>query len=155
VDTTLIPLSGEDSVEGTPFDLRRLTRLGDRLDSGHPQLELGRGFDHNFVLRGTPNDSLGALRSIAHLEHPASGRALDVLTTEPGLQVYTGGFLDGSIVGKGGARYERHAGICLEPQHFPDTPNRPDFPSARLDPGQIYKTRTVYRFTRRARSASR
>jgi aldose 1-epimerase len=132
VDAGLIPTGELRGVEGTPFDFRKATRIGARLSSGDPQLALGRGYDHNFVLEG----SAGGLRPVALLREPGSGRVMEVLTTEPGLHLYTGNSLE-----------PPHGGLCLETQRFPDSPHRPEFPSARLDPGQRYASTTVYRFS--------
>lgn len=142
VDATLIPTGELAVVAGTPFDLREATVLGSRIAADHEQLKLGRGFDHNFVLRGDgPGPALAA-----RVREPRSGRVLEVLTTEPGVQLYTGNFLDGRHVGKGGVAYTQHAGFCLETQHFPDSPNQPAFPSTILRPGRPFRSRTVWRF---------
>jgi aldose 1-epimerase len=139
----LIPTGELRAVEGTPFDFRRPTAIGARLGSGDEQLALGRGYDHNFAL-----DRAGeGLALAARLIGPKRGRVLEVRTTEPGLQLYTGNFFDGTIAGKRGRPYPRHAGVCLEPQRFPDAPHHPAFPSVVLRPGQTYRTRTAYRFT--------
>lgn len=146
VDEGLIPTGETREVTGTPFDFREPMRIGARIDSADPQLARGKGYDHNFCLRRRGADP--ATPSLAaRLVEPGSGRVMEVLTTEPGLQVYAGGALDGSIVGKGGRPCGRHAGLCLETQHFPDSPNQPGFPSARLDPGQRYRSVTIYRFS--------
>lgn len=145
VDETLIPTGELRSVEGTPFDFREATAIGARIEADDEQLAFGGGYDHNFVLKGWEND--GALRSAAVLRDPASGRVMEVLTTEPGLQLYSGNFLDGSDIGKGGIAYEHRGGLCLETQHFPDSPNQPGFPSTVLRPGETYRSTTVYRFT--------
>ncbi|HET7230892.1 MAG TPA: aldose epimerase family protein [Longimicrobium sp.] len=142
VDDTLIPTGELASVEGTPFDFRAATPIGERIGADHPQLALSAGYDHNFVLDGHG----GAPVRAARVHEPGSGRVLEVWTTEPGLQFYSGNYLDGSVRGKGGRRYGHHAGFCLEPQHFPDSPNRPDFPPCILRPGERYHSRTVYRF---------
>jgi aldose 1-epimerase len=142
VDAGLIPSGELAPVQGTPFDFRRATAIGARIDQDHGQLRLGRGYDHNFVLN-RPEDGL-SLAATAY--EPVSGRTMDVLTTEPGVQFYTGNFLDGTISGKGGVKYGRRAGFCLETQHFPDSPNRPDFPSTVLRPDQTYRSTTVFRF---------
>ncbi|ARF78051.1 aldose epimerase family protein [Kitasatospora aureofaciens] len=142
VDGNLIPLGPVEPVAGTPFDLRHARRIGTCITGEHPQiLAAGRGFDHNWVLDGT------GLRRAALLSHPASGRHVECLTTEPGLQVYTGNHFDGSLISPSGRRYTKHAGIALETQHFPDSPNRPDYPSTLLRPGEKYRSRTVYRFS--------
>jgi aldose 1-epimerase len=140
-----IPTGERRAVAGGAFDFREPTSIGTgiRRAGAEPQLGLGRGYDHNFVLR----DADGMLRHAARLEHPGSGRAMDLFTTAPGLQVYTGNFLDGQLVGKGGRAYRQSDGICLEPQTFPDAPNRPDFPSARLNPGEVYEQRMVWRLS--------
>jgi aldose 1-epimerase len=138
----LIPTGELRNVAGTPFDFRKPTAIGARIGASDPQLELGRGYDHNFVLNG----EAGALRLVARVREPASGRVLEVLTTEPGLQLYTGNFLDGSVVGKGGRAYKHRYGFCLETQHFPDSPNQAAFPSTVLRPGNTYRSTTVYRF---------
>ena len=116
-----------------------------RLTASDPQLLRGRGYDHNFVLK--PATDPAVPRRAARLTEPRSGRVMEVLTTEPGLQVYAGGALDGTQVGKKGRAYGRHAGICLETQHFPDSPNQPGFPPTRLDPGQAFRSVTIYRFS--------
>ncbi|GAA1941828.1 aldose epimerase family protein [Kitasatospora viridis] len=141
VDARLIPLGQVEPVGGTPFDLRGASRIGDQLAAGHPQVRRAAGFDHNWVLDGT------GFRRAAVLVHPDSGRRLDCLTTEPGIQVYTGGHFDGSLAGRSGRPYWAHAGIALETQHFPDSPNRPDYPSTVLRPGEEYRSTTVYRFS--------
>ncbi len=138
VDPALIPTGERRPVDGTPFDLRRATTLGPALDAAG-----GIGFDHNWCLGG-PADTL---RPVARLADPASGRQLELSANQPGLQVYSGGYLSERIVGKGGRPYRRFAGIALETQRFPDTPNIDDFPSARLDPGQLYDHRMVLRLT--------
>ncbi|MFF1875362.1 aldose epimerase family protein [Kitasatospora herbaricolor] len=143
VDAGLIPLGPPASVEGTPFDLTGPRTLGRVLAGPDRQLALaGGGFDHNWVLRAPAGD---ALRRVATLWHPASGRRLQCLTTEPGLQVYTGNLFDGSLSGPSGRRYPAFAGVALETQHFPDSPNRPEYPGTVLRPGQEYRSSTVYR----------
>jgi aldose 1-epimerase len=143
VDGTLIPTGEERPVEGTPFDFRRPVAIGARIDAADPQLKAGGGYDHNYVLRG----KMGELRLAARVVEPKSGRVLEVLTTEPGLQFYSGNFLDGKVVGKSGKPYVRRGAFCLEAQHFPDSPNRPEWPSVVLRSGQTYRQTTVYRFT--------
>lgn len=138
VDEALIPTQVAP-VAGTPFDFRAPAAIGARLGEPHPQLLRARGYDHNWVLDGQ------GLRVVARLEDPASGRAMEVATTEPGLQFYSGNFLDGSLAGRDGPLV-RHAGLCLETQHFPDSPHRPDFPSTVLRPGETFASTTVYRF---------
>jgi aldose 1-epimerase len=143
VDATLVPTGELRPVSGTPFDFTSPVAIGDRIDAADEQLEFGRGYDHNFVL-----DAGGtALALAATLHDRASGRTLDVLTTEPGLQLYTGNFLDGSVTGKRGLPHRHRHALCLETQHFPDAPNQPGFPSTRLDPGSVRCSTTIYRFT--------
>ena len=145
VDTTLIPTGEIRPVEGTPFDFRMPHRIADRLRDGHnEQLRIGRGYDHNWVFGKAPGESV---RTVAKVENRKSGRAMEILTNQPGLQFYSGNFLDGTVSGKGGIIYRQGDGICFEPQVFPDTPNKPQFGSARLDPGQAYENRIVYRFS--------
>lgn len=146
-DETQIPTGDLADVTGTPFDLRRPTLLREALAAPHEQLERAGGLDHNFALEAAKAESGGTLRAAATLQHPASGRRLSVHTTEPGIQVYSGNFLDGSIQGKGGQKYGHRWAVCLETQHFPDSPNQPHFPSTRLEPGQTYRSTTVYAFS--------
>jgi aldose 1-epimerase len=143
VDATLIPTGELRNVEGTPFDFRKPTVIGARIDGSDEQLKLGRGYDHNFVLNRTGH----GLTLAARVTEPNSGRVLEVLTTQPGIQFYTGNFLDGTVRGKGGKVYGHRFGFCLETQHFPDSPNQPGFPSAELKPGQTYHEITIYRFS--------
>jgi len=143
INETLIPTGELRPVEGTPFDFRDPTPIGKRIDADNQQLEYAGGYDHNFVLR---REGEGMMLAASVLE-PNSGRFLEVLTTEPGLQFYSGNFLDGSNVGKGGKVYEFRNGFCLETQHFPDSPNQEDFPSTLLRPGEVYETQTIYRFS--------
>jgi aldose 1-epimerase len=144
VDATLIPIGERRSVAGTPFDFRQPRAIGQFIRDGRDeQLRIGRGYDHNFLVSGTP----GQLRPAASLEDPVSGRVLEVLTTAPGVQFYSGNFLDGTVVGKGGRIYRQGDALCLEPQFFPDTPNHSAFPSARLDPGREYVNTMVFRFS--------
>jgi aldose 1-epimerase len=142
VDGTLIPAGAIAPVQGTPFDFRRSTAVGARINDAHEQLKHGRGYDHNFVLDSTGN----GLRPAARVMDPKSGRTLEVATTEPGVQFYTGNFLDGSVKGKGGTVYNHRTALCLETQHFPDSPNKPHFPSTILRPGDRYRSRTVFTF---------
>jgi aldose 1-epimerase len=147
VDGDLIPTGTLDSVAGTPFDFRTPRRIGDRIDDPHPQLRFGRGYDHNWVLdRDQPAAGAGPLAYAATVRHPASGRRLDVFTSEPGLQFYSGNFLDGTLRGPQGT-YVRRAGLCLETQKFPDSPNHPTFPTAVIRPGQRYVARTTFAFS--------
>ncbi|MCB9857809.1 MAG: galactose mutarotase [Phycisphaerales bacterium] len=142
VDKGMIPTGERMPVEGTPFDFRQSRRIGDRIDERNDQIQFAPGYDHNYVLRGWN----GALRSALTLHEPTSGRTMEILTTEPGIQFYTGNFLDGTDVGKGGCVYPFRAGMCLEPQHFPDSPNKADFPSTILRPGDVYRQQSVYLF---------
>jgi aldose 1-epimerase len=144
VDATLIPTGELKSVEGTPFDFRKPTAIGARIDANDEQIHLGHGYDHNWVL-----DSSGKLAEAAEVYDPSSGRVLQVLTDQPGIQFYTGNFLNGTIKGKGGMPEERRSALCLETQHFPDSPNHPGFPSTELKAGQRYHTVTVFRFSTR------
>jgi aldose 1-epimerase len=143
VDQGLIPTGEPRPVEGTPFDFRKATAIGARIDAPDPQIVLGKGYDHNFVVDGPA----GRQRRAARVVEPRSGRVMEVFTTEPGVQFYTGNFLDGSVKGKGGKAYGRREGFCLETQHFPDSPNHPSFPSTVLEPGGRYDTTTVFRFS--------
>ncbi|MBL0171740.1 MAG: galactose mutarotase [Gemmatimonadaceae bacterium] len=142
VDSTLIPTGVLQPVKGTPFDLRTPVTIGAHINDANTQLTIAGGYDHNFVV----NRAGAGLTHAARVVEPISGRTLDVATTEPGIQFYTGNFLDGSNIGKGGHVYARRNGFCLETQHFPDSPNRPAFPSTILRPGGEYRSRTVYTF---------
>jgi aldose 1-epimerase len=142
-DPGLIPTGELRDVTGTPFDFRKSTAVGARIDQNDEQLKLGRGYDHNWVL----NHKVAALSLAARVEEPSTGRVMEVLTDQPGVQFYTSNGLDGSIHGKGGKPYVRRGALCLETQHFPDSPNRPAFPSTVLKPGQIFHSTTVYRFS--------
>ncbi|HEX5871210.1 MAG TPA: aldose epimerase family protein, partial [Longimicrobium sp.] len=140
VDAELIPTGELRPVAGTPFDFRAPAALGARIHADDEQMRLCGGYDHNLVLDGD------GLRPAARLYEPASGRVLEIHTTEPGIQLYTGNALDGTLTGKSGRPYGRHAGVALETQHFPDSPNQPRFPSTILRPGDTYHSRTIYRF---------
>ena len=142
VDSTLIPTGELATVDGTPFDFRAGVSIGERIGQDNRQLQIAGGYDHNFVLTRT---QLGLIHA-ARVVEPVSGRTLDVSTTEPGVQLYTGNFLDGSITGKSGHVYRHRNGFCLETQHFPDSPNQPSFPSTILRPGETFRSRTVYTF---------
>lgn len=142
IDGALIPTGELKSVEGTPFDFRTPHAIGERINSDDVQLSLGKGYDHNFVLDHPP----GQLAEAAEVYEPTTGRILQVLTTEPGVQFYTGNFLDGSITGKEGRVYNRRSAFCLETQHFPDSPNHAAFPSTELKPGQKFHSVTVFQF---------
>ena len=143
VDSTLIPSGGLATVEGTPFDFRTQTSIGARIDQDDVQLRYGNGYDHNFVIDRTGEGLVPA----AHVMEPTTGRVLEVSTTEPGMQLYTGNFLDGKLKGKNGSVYQRRMGFCLETQHFPDSPNKPTFPSTILRPGETYRSKTVFAFS--------
>lgn len=143
VDDTLIPTGELRRVDGTAFDFRQPVRIGARIESGEEQIRRAGGYDHNFVI----DRSAAGLELAARARDPQSGRVLDVFTTEPGVQFYTGNFLDGSQVGKGGYAYERRSGFCLETQHFPDSPNQPSFPDTILRPGGRFSSTTVFAFT--------
>ncbi len=142
VDSTLIPTGELAPVAGTPFDFRKGERVGARINTAHEQLKHAGGYDHNFVLNRTGD----GLQPAARLVDPKSGRTLEVSTSEPGLQFYSGNFLDGRLTGKGDVVYAHRSGLCLETQHFPDSPNKPGFPSTILNPGETYRTSTVFRF---------
>lgn len=142
VDSTLIPTGELASVAGTPFDFRTATAIGARIGASHQQLRFGGGYDHNFVLDRRD----GGLQHAARVVEPETGRTLDIYTDQPGIQFYSGNFLDGSIHGKAGRVYAHRFGFCLETQHFPDSPNHPGFPSTILRPGDQYTSRTVFRF---------
>jgi len=143
VDSTLIPTGELKPVQGTPFDFRAPHAIGERIDANDAQLKLGLGYDHNFVL----DHAEGQLAEAAEVYEPTTGRILKVLTTEPGVQLYTGNHLDGSITGKQGIVYKPRFAFCLETQHFPDSPNHPSFPSTELKPGQKFHSVTVYEFS--------
>jgi aldose 1-epimerase len=141
VDKTQIPTGVLRPVAGTPFDFRRPHAIGARINLPNPQLLIGAGYDHNFVLNGS------GLKLSARAYSPRSGRVLTEYTTEPGVQLYTGNFLDGKLRGKGGKLYARRGAFCLEAQHFPDSPNHPSFPTTELKPGETYRQTTVYAFS--------
>ncbi|MGJ4895629.1 MULTISPECIES: aldose epimerase family protein [unclassified Bradyrhizobium] len=148
IDETAIPLEGPPhAVAGTPFDFREPHAVGARIRADDPQIKCGRGYDHNFCLR-----QQAGVRLAARLASPRSGRVMELLTDQPGLQVYSGNYLDGTVTGKGRV-YRQSDALCLEPQVWPDSPNRPDFPSARLAPDDVYKHETVYRFSTAGASA--
>jgi aldose 1-epimerase len=142
-DGGLIPTGELKPVEGTPFDFRRPAAVGARIHTDEPQLKLAKGYDQNFVV----DKPAGQLGLHGRVHEPTTGRVLEVLSTEPGVQLYTSNYLNGSITGKGGWLYERFAGFCLEPQHFPDSPNQPGFPSTVLLPGQTYRNTIIYKFS--------
>lgn len=142
VDATLIPTGELAPVAGTPFDFRQPTPIGARINQDHPQLRHGLGYDHNFVLAR----SAGGLQPAARVFEPTTGRTLEIATTEPGIQFYSGNFLDGTITGKEGRVYQKRYGFCLETQHYPDSPNQPGFPSTLVRPGETYRSKTVFTF---------
>jgi aldose 1-epimerase len=143
VDAGLIPVGGVQPVAGTPFDFRQKTAIGKRINDANDQLKIAGGYDHNWVLNG-PN---GAMKVAAQLHDPKSGRILTVTTTQPGVQFYSGNFLDGSYTGKAGVKYTKNTGLCLETQHYPDSPNQAAFPSTLLKPGETMHSETVFAFS--------
>ena len=145
VDAGLIPTGELRKVAGTPFDFTKSTAIGARIGQNDEQLKFGRGYDHNWVL----DSGGGSMAKAAEVYEPSTGRVMEVWTTEPGLQFYTGNFLDGKVTGKGGVAYPFRGAFCMETQHFPDSPNKPSFPSTELKPGQTYHTTTVYKFSAR------
>jgi len=144
VNKTLIPTGELKPVEGTPFDFRKPVTVGARIQEKDEQLLIGKGYDHCWVL-----SSSDSLKLAATLYEPTSGRVVEVRTTEPGIQFYSGNFLDGTLTGKGGVVYPQRFGLCLETEHFPDSPHRPAFPSVVLEPGAVYQTTTSYKFLTR------
>jgi aldose 1-epimerase len=145
VDAGLIPTGELREVKGTPFDFTKSTAIGARINQADEQLKLGGGYDHNWVL----NRNYNGLTKAAEAYEPATGRVLEVLTSQPGLQFYTGNFLDGTVHGKGGKVYQRRGAFCMETQHYPDSPNKPSFPSTELKPGVTYHAITIFRFSAR------
>jgi len=143
VDAGLIPTGELRDVKGTPFDFTAMTAIGARIDSSDEQIVFGKGYDHNWVFSRWDK----TLRQQATVYEPTTGRVMEVFTTEPGVQFYTGNFLDGTLTGKGGKVYQKRSGFCLETQHFPDSPNKPNFPTTVLKKGETYKTTTLYRFS--------
>ena len=143
VDGGLIPTGNLPEVAGTPMDFTTPHTVGERINMDFEQLKIGGGYDHNWVLR----NSDGSLALAATVYEPESGRFMEVFTTEPGIQFYAGNFLDGTLTGKNNARYVRRGGLCLETQHFPDSPNQPTFPSTVLRPGETYESQTIYKFS--------
>jgi aldose 1-epimerase len=143
IDPGLIPTGELKKVEGTPFDFRKPRAIGKRINDNDEQLHAGKGYDHNWIL----NKKARELSLAARVSEPVTGRVMEVWTTEPGLQFYSGNFLNGKDIGKGGKPYLFRGAFCLETQHFPDSPNHPDFPSIVLKPGERYEQRTVYRFS--------
>ncbi len=145
VDKTLIPTGVLEPVTGTPFDFTKAKTIGAEINAEHQQIKFGGGYDHCWVF----TDSSNSLKQVASVYEPSTGRVMEVSTTEPAVQFYTGNFLDGSNIGKGGVSYARRTGFCLETEHYPDSPNQPKFPSTVLRPGETYKSTTVYRFSSR------
>ena len=145
VDKTLIPTGELRPVKGTPFDFTTSTKIGARIDDPYDQMVLGHGYDHNFVINRKSGDTGLVLAARAY--DPSSGRVLEVSTTQPGVQFYTGNFLDGTVTGKQGHVYKRRYAFCLETQHFPDSPNHPEFPSTILKPGETFRSQTVFKFS--------
>jgi aldose 1-epimerase len=144
VDNTLIPTGEIATVENTPMDFRKPVAIGARINDDYQQLKYGRGYDHNWVLN---NYKPGVVRKVASVYDSTSGRFMEVLTDQPGLQFYSGNFLNGMVKGKGGVAYIHRSALCLEAQHYPDSPNEPDFPSTTLRPGELYKQTTIYKFS--------
>ncbi|MFP5209067.1 MAG: aldose epimerase family protein [Acidobacteriota bacterium] len=142
-DAGLIPTGKEDPVAGTPLDFRKLTPIGARINDNFEALKYAGGYDQNFIVNGKP----GTLRLAAIAEDPVSGRKMTVDTTQPGVQFYSGNFLDGTLTGRHGIKYQKHSAFCLETQHFPDSPNHPNFPSAALRPGETFHQTTTYTFS--------
>jgi aldose 1-epimerase len=155
IDAGLIP-TGIAAVAGTPFDFRAPTAIGARVDDDDPQLALAGGYDHDWIVDDTRDDAGdGTLRLAARLEDPVSGRTLELRTTEPAIQCYSGNFLDGTLRGHGGTVYGHRSAVCLEPQHAPDSPHHADWPSTILRPGEIYRSRSVYTFGASPREPAR
>ena len=145
VDKTLIPTGELRSVKGTPFDFTTSAKIGTRIDDTYDQMVLGHGYDHNFIL----NRKGDGLTLAARVYEPTRGRVMEVSTTQPAVQFYTGNFLDGTVTGKHGHVYKRRNGFCLETQHYPDSPNHPDFPTTILKPGETFHSETVFKFSTR------
>jgi len=143
VDRVLIPTGEVKSVKGGPFDFTSAKKIGLDINANDEQISLGGGYDHCYAFDKAP----GAFGKIARVEEPVSGRVMEVFTTEPGVQLYTGNNLDGHLIGKYGAKYTKRSGFCLETQHYPDSPNKPNFPSTVLRPGETYTSKTVYQFS--------
>ena len=143
VNKTLIPTGELMKVENTPFDFRTPHKIGERINDKNEQIEFGKGYDHNWVL----NNYDGTVKKVGELYDPSSGRVMELYTDQPGMQFYSGNFINGTLKGKKGLVYNYRTALCLEAQHFPDSPNQSNFPSTRLNPGEKYKQRTIYRFT--------
>ena len=144
VDATLIPTGELASVESTPMDFREATAIGSRINDDFEQLKFGKGYDHNWILNKSAENEMTLAATVYE---STSGRYMEIYTTEPGIQFYSGNFLDGTIVGKSGKNYKFRDGFCLETQHFPDSPNQPNFPSTVLRPGETYETTTIHKFS--------
>jgi aldose 1-epimerase len=142
VDSTLIPTGELRPVDGTPFDFRTPTAIGARIGQDDEQLKFGNGYDHNWIINGPRS-----LRLMARVSDPTSGRILEVYSTEPAMQFYSGNFLDGTLTGKGGWTYQFRDAFCMEPQHYPDSPNKPQFPTTELKPGETYHNVIMYKFS--------
>ena len=142
VDKTLIPTGQLQDVKGTPFDFTKPVAVGARINDNHPQLQNGLGYDHCWVF-----DKTNIASTAATVYDSASGRFLEMFTTEPSVQFYSGNFLNGSLTGKYGTVYKKRMGLCLETQHYPDSPNRPSFPTTVLNPGDVYRSQTIYKFS--------
>jgi len=145
VDKNLIPTGELRPVKGTPLDFTTSTRVGARIDDAYDQMVLGHGYDHNFIINRTSQDK--GLVLAARVYEPTTGRVLEVSTDQPAVQFYTGNFLDGTVTGKQGHVYKRRFGLCLETQHYPDSPNHPDFPTTILKPGETFRSKTVFKFS--------
>lgn len=143
IDKGLIPTGEQSKVENTPFDFREFREIGSKINDSDEQINLAAGYDHNFVIKG----NIGEMRLAARVIEESTGRIIEVHTEEPGVQFYTGNFLDGSIIGKNNIKYNRRTGFCLESQHFPNSPNTEEFPATLLKPGEIYNTSTIYKFS--------
>jgi aldose 1-epimerase len=144
VDSTLIPLGEITAVAGSPFDFRKAVRIGERIEDTNIQLKYGKGYDHNYVLNPGKN---GEMKAAATVRGDKSGIVMEVFTQEPGLQFYSGNFMKSKNTFKGGTKDDFRTAFCLETQHFPDSPNQPNFPSTILKPGELYKTKTIYKFS--------
>lgn len=142
-DNTAIPYGPQEKVEGTPMDFRQPHEVGERINEHFEQLEFGKGYDHTFILNKTNNELSFCARCIS----PKTGIVMDTYTTEPGVQLYTGNWMTGNLIGKNGQRYPERAALCLETQHFPDSPNKPEYPSTTLRPGEVFESQTVYKFS--------
>ncbi|MDR0395446.1 MAG: galactose mutarotase [Tannerella sp.] len=143
-DSTAIPYGPKEKVDGTPMDFRRPCEIGKRINDDFEQLKFGKGYDHTYILNKTEENELSFC---AHCVSPKTGITMDTYTTEPGVQLYTGNWMTGNLTGKNGLRYPNRAALCLETQHFPDSPNKPEYPSTILRPGEVFESRTIYKFS--------